>query len=262
MEDSEKARDKNRDEYNEAADAYEKFSNENILMQKYCYYSTFNELEKEGIEGKTFLEIGCGPCPIGQKLVAKGAKKVYGLDISQQMIDDAKVSLGEKGILDKFELICADIFDTNFELPEKCDGVVLSYVLTTFLNNYDMLQAILKQCHKFTKGYLMIADFCYVKMAKEDLNFYGMHTATDDGQPPKDFATFDFLVSEAPNHKFKIFHISPELMFKAGREAGFNNITYQNQYPDPDFAQNEVVRKYIDTCNPTDYILKFRVDKI
>ena len=55
------------------------------------------------------------------------------------MIDDAKVSLGEKGILDKFELICADIFDTNFELPEKCDGVVLSYVLTTFLNNYDML---------------------------------------------------------------------------------------------------------------------------
>jgi len=23
------------------------------------------ELEKEGIEGKTFLEVGCGPCPIG-----------------------------------------------------------------------------------------------------------------------------------------------------------------------------------------------------
>ena len=80
--DSEQARDKNRDEYNEAAEAYDKWSCENVLMQKYCYYSTFNELEKEGIEGKTFLEVGCGPCPIGQKLVAKGAKKVYGLDIS------------------------------------------------------------------------------------------------------------------------------------------------------------------------------------
>ena len=27
-------------------------------------------LEKEGVEGKTFLEVGCGPCPIG-KLVSK-----------------------------------------------------------------------------------------------------------------------------------------------------------------------------------------------
>jgi hypothetical protein len=34
-------------------------------MQKYCYYSTFSEIEKHGIVGKTFLEIGCGPCPIG-----------------------------------------------------------------------------------------------------------------------------------------------------------------------------------------------------
>jgi len=51
-------------------------------MQKYCYYSTFNELDKEGVEGKTFLEVGCGPCPIGQRLATKGAKKIYGLDIS------------------------------------------------------------------------------------------------------------------------------------------------------------------------------------
>jgi 2-polyprenyl-3-methyl-5-hydroxy-6-metoxy-1,4-benzoquinol methylase len=37
---------------------------------------------KEGIEGKTFLEVGCGPCPIGQQLAKKGAKKIIGLDIS------------------------------------------------------------------------------------------------------------------------------------------------------------------------------------
>jgi len=29
-------------------------------MQNYCYYSTFNELKKAGVEGKTFLEVGCG----------------------------------------------------------------------------------------------------------------------------------------------------------------------------------------------------------
>jgi ubiquinone/menaquinone biosynthesis C-methylase UbiE len=46
------------------------------------YYSTINEIEKEGIEGKTFLEVGCGPCPIGKLLANKGAKKIIGLDIS------------------------------------------------------------------------------------------------------------------------------------------------------------------------------------
>jgi len=45
---------------------------------------------KEGVQGKTFLEIGCGFCPCGQKLAAKGANKIYGLDISEGMIAMAK----------------------------------------------------------------------------------------------------------------------------------------------------------------------------
>ena len=62
---SQEARDKNIEEYNKTADAYDLWCQENILMQKYCYHSTFAEMEKEGIEGKTFMEVGCGPCPIG-----------------------------------------------------------------------------------------------------------------------------------------------------------------------------------------------------
>jgi hypothetical protein len=40
------------------------------MMQNIHYYSQLNELSLEGVEGKTFLEVGCGPCPIGQKLAA------------------------------------------------------------------------------------------------------------------------------------------------------------------------------------------------
>ena len=137
------ARDKNIEEYNQTADAYDRWCQENILMQKYCYYSTFAELEKEGVEGKTFLEVGCGPCPIGQRLATKGVKKIYGLDISSEMIENAKKDLSKLGILDKFELICHDIFDETFQLPEKVDCVVLSYTLTTFINNYEMLSKII-----------------------------------------------------------------------------------------------------------------------
>ena len=133
-------------------------------MQNYGYYSTFKELEKEGIEGKTFLEVGCGPCPIGQILAKKGAKKIVGLDISSEMIESAKKNLTGLGIIDKFELVVADIFDESFQLPEKVDCVVHSYTLTTFINNSEQLTKILSQCKKFVKddGYMLISDFSWM----------------------------------------------------------------------------------------------------
>lgn len=127
------------DEYNQSADAYDQWCSNNIIMQNYCYYSTFKELENEGIEGKTFLEVGCGPCPIGKRLSKKGAKKIYGLDISSEMIEAAKQHLTELNMIEKFELVCADIFDDNFTLGEKVDCAVLSYTISTFINNYGML---------------------------------------------------------------------------------------------------------------------------
>lgn len=148
MPQNEQARDKNREEYNSTAAAYDEWQAKNVLMQHYCYYSSINEIEKEGIEGKTFLEVGCGPCPVGQRLANKGAKKIYGLDISQLMIDDAVANLTKLGMADKFELICADIFDEKFTLPEQVDCVVLSYTVSTFINNMEMLTDILHHCRR------------------------------------------------------------------------------------------------------------------
>jgi SAM-dependent methyltransferase len=51
------------------------------------------------------------------------------------MIEAARKNLTEMGIIDKFELVCQDIFDDKFQLPEKVDCVVLSYTLSTFINS-------------------------------------------------------------------------------------------------------------------------------
>ena len=56
---------KNKDEYNMTANAYEKWCETNLIMQKLNYHSLINEIKKCGIEGKTFAEVCCGPCPIG-----------------------------------------------------------------------------------------------------------------------------------------------------------------------------------------------------
>lgn len=78
---------------------------EDVYMNQVSYYSTLNEIKKEGIEGKTFLEAGCGPCPLGPKLLAMGAKKIYALDFCQNMLNNAKEELTKEGVVDKFEFI-------------------------------------------------------------------------------------------------------------------------------------------------------------
>ena len=70
---------------------------------------------------------------------------MIGLDISSEMIQQSTKSLTEKGLIDKFELICADIFDETFQVPEKVDCVVFSYVLSTFIMDQKMLDSILKR---------------------------------------------------------------------------------------------------------------------
>ena len=257
---AQEARDKNKDEYNATAAAYDEWQASNVIMKNMCYYSTINELEKEGIEGKTFLEVGCGPCPVGQQLAAKGAKKIYGLDISQEMIDDARVNLTNLGIIDQFELVVADIFDSSFTLPEKVDGVILSYTLTTFINNFDMLAEIINQCSKQVKkdtGFLFITDFSWVVQPLDNW-FFGMYTSSKSGACPKDFETFQFHIETAPDADFDIFQIPAHLMFKAGMMSGFKQVDWFLQYPSPEFKDNKVIRRYLDTCDPSDYLMKFK----
>ena len=222
------ARDKNRDEYNQTADAYDAWQSGNMLMQNVCYYSTFNELKKDGIEGKTFLEVGCGPCPIGRQLANQGAKKIYGLDISSEMIENAKKSLTALGIIDKFELVCADIFDKEFALPEKVDCVVLSYTVSTFINKFEMLQEIIQQVKNQLKpdGQIFITEFSYVDQPCENF-FYGMYTKkVVEGQEPKPFEPFHFIIDREPDSPYTIFNIPAHVMMHAGMANGFSKIEY------------------------------------
>ena len=155
--------DKNIDEYDATAAAYDTWCRESVLMQQYSYYSTFNELSKDGVEGKTYLEVGCGPCPIGRRLANMGAKKIYGMDISAEMIENCKINLTADGLIDKFELFAADIFDEKFALPEQVDVIVCSYVLTTFINTPNMLNRILTAFKRHLKddGMVFITEFSY-----------------------------------------------------------------------------------------------------
>lgn len=67
------------------------------------------------IEGKTVLDVGCGPGVYSIALAKKGAAKVTGVDFSANMIGIAKSRATASGQSDRCEFIVADITACNFK---------------------------------------------------------------------------------------------------------------------------------------------------
>ena len=124
-----------------------------------------------------------------------------------------------------------------------------------------MLDSIIFNCKRMIKpeGFVLIADFTYVDIPNENF-FFGMRTEQKRGKVPNDFEEFHFIIPQGD--VYDIFNIHPSLMFKSAVKAGFKKIEFKPQYPDPEYMEHPVVRRYLDTCNPCDYLLTFRHDKL
>ena len=176
------------------------------------------------------------------------------------MIEEARVNLTKMDIIDKFDLVCADIFDENFHLDEKVDVVVLCYTLCTFINSYEQLEKILTQCCKHTKkdGYMLISDFSYEPLGQDLFKDIGMYTTCAKKEGPSEFDTFRFHIEEdEKGASYEIFNIPSYIMFKAGKAAGFNSIELKAQYPNPEYENDPAMVKYL-SCVPSDYLMKFK----
>ena len=107
-------------------------------------------------------------------------------------------------------------------------------------------------------GYLFIADFSWVKQSAED-GFGMWTTCRNELTGPENFDTFNFFIDNAPEEVFEIFQIPNYLMFRAGYEAGgFTHIEHLPQYPDPSLKNDPIIRRYLDHCQPSDYLMKFK----
>ena len=104
---------------------------------------------------------------------------------------------------------------------------------------------------------MFITDFSWVVQPKDDW-FFGMYTSNKSGLPPANFEPFQFHIVTAPDAEFDIFHIPVDVMYKAGLSAGFKSIEFQLQYANPEYKSNPVVRRYLDECDPSDYVMKFK----
>jgi ubiquinone/menaquinone biosynthesis C-methylase UbiE len=83
-------------------------------------------LELLGDEGGTVLDIGCGPCVMGRDLLERGFA-VWGVDLSETMIEYGRARLQESGLLQQCHLSVGDVeqlaFSNQFFDAVVCMGV-------------------------------------------------------------------------------------------------------------------------------------------
>src|SRR5258708_23960373 len=134
------------------------YGNENSLLNKVvnCLWRKSMKLRYlktlEGctpIDGKTVLDIGCGPGHFSIALAQRGAKKVFGIDFADGMIDLAKERAKQAGVADHCEFRKADFFD--HQLLEQFDYSILMGFMDYMANPASVIERIVKitRCKAF-----------------------------------------------------------------------------------------------------------------
>lgn len=98
------------------------------LFRKAVYLRFYRTIENcKPAEGKTMLDIGCGPGLYCIELARIGASKVVGIDFAPKMIELARKFAQEFGVHNKCEFIVADFLE--YEFPEKYDfTIAMGYI--------------------------------------------------------------------------------------------------------------------------------------
>jgi ubiquinone/menaquinone biosynthesis C-methylase UbiE len=100
------------------------------------------------LNGKTILDIGCGTGQFAMYCIENGASKVLGIDISRNMIDQAK----KENKHEKIDYICTPIED--LKLQNQTFDIIISSLAIHYIKNYSALikkvSRLLNQDGEFT----------------------------------------------------------------------------------------------------------------
>ena len=96
------------------------------------------------IEGKTVIDIGCGPGHYGVALASRGASRVLGVDFASGMIDLAKKRAERAGVADRCTFTLGDFLEVTGD--EKFDYAVVMGFMDYIEDPLALMKKVLKVC--------------------------------------------------------------------------------------------------------------------
>lgn len=127
--------------YNKYAEDYhQKISNKENIWHKYMEKPAIISLFKNEIKCKSVLDLGCGSGPFTKKLFSLGAKKVKGIDLSDELI---KIAIKENP---KAEFITGDAKKTPYKNKEF--NLVVSSLMVHYFKD---LKPLFKEVSRILK---------------------------------------------------------------------------------------------------------------
>lgn len=98
-------------------------------------------LEAVGLDGRNLLEIGCGVGYLHQELLCRGATRATGVDLSADMLREARVFAGERHVLGRVDYVEGDFVVLAPTLP-PADVTLLDKVVCCYPDAYTLIATV------------------------------------------------------------------------------------------------------------------------
>jgi 2-polyprenyl-3-methyl-5-hydroxy-6-metoxy-1,4-benzoquinol methylase len=133
----------------------------NRLLRKSMKLRYLRTLEGcQPIEGKTILDVGCGPGHFTTALAQRGAQKVLGVDFADHMIQLARERAEQGGVADRCEFRTVDFH--NYQFLDRFDYSILMGFMDYVPNPISVIERVMsltrsKAFFSFPEGGTLLA---------------------------------------------------------------------------------------------------------